>query len=149
MDGGNLYVGDGIFLGGDNRPVSIGTYGDAYHLNNAAGHKWFYGNPNEQDNEIAVKGDISAAISATNQTFSNEVLKVGLNIATNSVTTLQAAADTFSGFPIKGTATTVGVILAALAAAVAWLNKNKADKSELDKLAEKLGTANSALEEVV
>ena len=92
---------------------------------------------------------LTSDISATNPTFSNEVLKVGRNIATNSVAALQAGADTFGGFPIKGMATTVGVILAALAAAVAWLNKNKADKSELDKLAEKLGTANSALEEVV
>ena len=112
--------------------------------------RWYYlpnGSeyPKMSDNEISVKGDISA----TNPTFSNEVLKVGLNIATNSVAALQAGADTFGSFPIKGTATTVGVILAALAAAIAWLNKNKADKSELDKLAEKLGTANSALEEVV
>ena len=121
LDGGNLYVGDGIFLGGDNRPVSIGTYGDAYHLNNAAGYKWFYGNPNEQDNEIAVKGDISA----TNPTFSNAVIAVGLNIDTNSVAVLNEIADTFGGFPIEGTATTIGGLLAALAAAAAWLKKNK------------------------
>ena len=121
LDGGNLYVGEGIFLGGDNRPVSIGAYGDAYHLNNAAGYKWFYGNPNEQDNEIAVKGDISA----TNPTFSNAVLAVGLNIDTNSVAVLNEIADTFGGFPIEGTATTVGGLLAALAAAAAWLKKNK------------------------
>ena len=34
-------------------------------------------------------------------------------------------ASTFGGFPIEGTATTVGGLLAALAAAAAWLKKNK------------------------
>ena len=70
-------------------------------------------------------------ISETNETFSTAVLAVGLNIDTNSVATLNDIADTFGGFPIEGTATTVGGLLAALAAAVAWLKKNKADKSEL------------------
>ena len=62
---------------------------------------------------------------ATNQTFSNAVLAVGLNIDTNSVAVLNEIADTFGGFPIEGTATTVGGLLAALAAAIAWLKKNK------------------------
>ena len=70
-------------------------------------------------------------ISETNETFSTAVLAVGLNIDTNSVAVLNEIADTFGGFPIGGTATTVGGLLAALAAAVAWLRKNKADKSEL------------------
>ena len=70
-------------------------------------------------------------ISETNETFSTAVLAVGLNIDTNSVATLNEIADTFGGFPIEGTATTVGGLLAALATAVAWLKKNKADKSEL------------------
>ena len=64
-------------------------------------------------------------ISATNPTFSNAVLAVGLNIDTNSVAVLNEIAATFGGFPIEGTATTVGGLLAALAAAIAWLKKNK------------------------
>lgn len=64
-------------------------------------------------------------IAASNQTFSNAVLAVGLNIDTNSVAVLNEIAETFGGFPIEGTATTVGGLLAALAAAVAWLKKNK------------------------
>ena len=64
-------------------------------------------------------------ISAENPTFSNAVLAVGLNIDTNSVAVLNEIAETFGGFPIEGTATTVGGLLAALAAAIAWLKKNK------------------------
>ena len=70
-----------------------------------------------------------AYISADNPTFSNAVLSVGLNVDTNSVAVLTEIAETFGGFPIEGTATTVGGLLAALAAAVAWLKKNKADKA--------------------
>lgn len=57
--------------------------------------------------------------------FSNAVLAVGLNIDTNSVAVLNEIASTFGGFPIEGTATTVGGLLAALAAAIAWMKKNK------------------------
>ena len=64
-------------------------------------------------------------ISADDPTFSNAVLSVGLNIDTNSVAVLNEIASTFGGFPIEGTATTVGGLLAALAAAIAWLKKNK------------------------
>ena len=64
-------------------------------------------------------------ISSTNTTFSNAVLAVGLNIDTNSVAVLNEIAETFGGFPIGETATTVGGLLAALAAAAAWLKKNK------------------------
>ena len=64
-------------------------------------------------------------ISATNPSFSNAVLAVGLNIDTNSVAVLNEIASTFGGFPIEGTATTIGGLLAALAAAIAWLKKNK------------------------
>ena len=70
-------------------------------------------------------------ISATNPTFSNAVLAVGLNIDTNSVAVFNELAETFGGFPIEGTATTVGGLLAALAAAVAWLKKNKLDKTDV------------------
>ena len=80
--------------------------------------------------EVDAKGYVTAAItngliSASNQTFSNAVLAVGLNIDTNSVAVLNEIASTFGGFPVEGTATTVGGLLAALAAAVAWLKKNK------------------------
>lgn len=141
-NGITLGSGGWIFGGG------IATAGAGYQKHNLY-HHWYYNrdysSTEDPKFEIAVKGDISA----TNPNFSNEVLKVGLNIDTNSVAVLQAVSDTFGGFPVRGTATTVGGLLAALAAAVAWLNKNKADKSELNKLAEKFDTANSALEEVV
>ena len=71
-------------------------------------------------------------ISAENQTFSNAVLAVGLNIDTNSVAVLNDIAATFGGFPIEGTATTVGGLLAALAAAVAWLKRNKVQTLKLE-----------------
>ena len=66
-------------------------------------------------------------ISATDPTFSNAVLAVGLNIDTNAVAVLNDIAATFGGFPRGAgeTATTVGGLLAALAAAIAWLKKNK------------------------
>ena len=67
-------------------------------------------------------------IAASNPTFSNAVLAVGMNIDTNSVAVLNEIADSFGGFSIEGTATTVGGLLAALAAAVAWLRKKKIDK---------------------
>ena len=64
---------------------------------------------------------------AAHSVFSDAVLKVGLNIDTNSVAVLNEIADSFGGFPLGAgeTATTVGGLLAALAAAVAWLKKNK------------------------
>ena len=69
---------------------------------------------------------------AINQTFSNAVLSVGLNIDTDSVAVLNEIADTFGGFPLEGTATTVGGLLAALAAAIAWLKKNKVQTLKLE-----------------
>ena len=75
---------------------------------------------------VYTKTDIDEqVIAASNQTFSNAVLAVGLNIDTNSVAVLNEIAETFGGFPIEGAATTVGGLLAALAAAVAWMKKNK------------------------
>ena len=79
----------------------------------------------EVGNDGYGSADITPIISATNPTFSNAVLAVGLNIDTNSVAVLNEIAATFGGFPIEGTATTVGGLLAALAAAAAWLKKNK------------------------
>ena len=78
--------------------------------------------------ESYVDAKVEDAVLPTNPTFSNAVLAVGLNIDTNSVAVLGEIAETFGGFPIEGTATTVGGLLAALAAAVAWLRKKKIDK---------------------
>lgn len=74
---------------------------------------------------------ISAAIAPANPTFSNAVLAVGLNIDTNAVAVLNEIAADFGGFPLSpgSTATTVGGLLAALAAAVAWLKKNKVNNA--------------------
>ena len=129
-DGGHV-IGDTTFLGN----FYAGPYGDTLGVTHDAGYlykhdsvKWYYGSYDKEDaSEIAVKGDISAAISATNPTFSNAVLAVGLNIDTNSVAVLNEIASTFGGFPLGAgeTATTVGGLLAALAAAIAWLKKNK------------------------
>lgn len=76
-----------------------------------------------------VDAKVENSVLPTNTTFSNAVLAVGLNIDTNSVAVLNEIAETFGGFPIEGTATTVGGLLAALAAAIAWLKKNKSDKA--------------------
>lgn len=78
--------------------------------------------------EAYVDDKVRKAVLPTDPTFSNAVLAVGLNIDTNSVAVLNEIAETFGGFPIEGTATTVGGLLAALAAAVAWLRKKKIDK---------------------
>lgn len=92
--------------------------------------------------EEYVDGYFLDVISVTNTTFSNAVLSVGLNIDTNSVAVLNEIASTFGGFPIEGTATTVGGLLAALAAAVAWLKKKTGE------IEANVGVANAALEEV-
>ena len=94
------------------------------------GSKWYY-HGNDNDNEIAVKGDIADAISPESPAFSNAVLAVGLNIDTNGVAVLNEIAATFGGFPVEGTATTLGGLLAALAAAIAYLKKNKAGLDDL------------------
>lgn len=79
-----------------------------------------------------VDSKIESAVLPTDPTFSNAVLSVGLNIDTKSVAVLNEIASTFGGFPIEGTATTVGGLLAALAAAVAWLKKNKVQTLKLN-----------------
>ena len=80
----------------------------------------------------AMLDSTNATTLAENTTFSNAVLAVGLNIDTNSVEVLNELAATFGGFPIEGTATTVGGLLAALAAAAAWLKKNKVQTLKLN-----------------
>ena len=94
-----------------------------FNINPLGGLDGFY--IGEQTLAAILLGSVTNKISATNPTFSNAVLAVGLNIDTNSVAVLNEIADTFGGFPIGGTATTVGGLLAALAAAAAWLKKNK------------------------
>ena len=82
-----------------------------------------------------VESIVSSAMMPTNPTFSNAVLAVGLNIDTNFVAVLNEIADSFGGFPIEGTATTVGGLLAALAAAVAWLKKHaKETDTRIDQI---------------
>ena len=85
-----------------------------------------------ESNESLTDFGNNPIISATNPSFSNAVLAVGLNIDTNSVAVLNDIAATFGGFPIEGTATTVGGLLAALAAAIAWLKKNKVQTLKLN-----------------
>lgn len=94
-----------------------------FNINPAGGLEGFY--IGEQTLSGIISDGVTNNISAINPTFSNAVLAVGLNIDTNSVAVLNEIAATFGGFPIEGTATTVGGLLAALAAAVAWLKKNK------------------------
>ena len=91
--------------------------------------------------------DVKASIpviSATDATFSNAVLAVGLNIDTDSVAVLNEIAKDFGGFPLSAgeTATTVGGLLAALAAGLAALKKS------VSTLSSKVDDANAALEEV-
>ena len=74
-------------------------------------------------------------ISASNQTFSNAVLAVGLNIDTGSVEVLNEIAANFGSFPIEGTKTAVGGLLAALAAAVTWLKRNKIEWADSESMA--------------
>ena len=78
-----------------------------------------------------VKYIVRTLFDANDSDFSNAVLAVGLNIDTNSVAVLNDIAATFGGFPITGTATTVGGLLAALAAAIAWLKRNKVQTLKL------------------
>lgn len=101
-----------------------------FNINPAGGLEGFYIGGQTLYTILENKADKSD-ISATNPTFSNAVLAVGLNIDTNSVAILNEIAGTFGGFPIEGAATTVGGLLAALAAAVAWLKRNKVQTLKL------------------
>ena len=105
------------------RPYSSHGPG-TFNINPAGGLGGFWIGEQTLAEILTNKAD-KADISAENQTFSNAVLAVGLNIDTNAVAVLNDIAETFGGFQIEGTATTVGGLLAALAAAIAWLKKNK------------------------
>ena len=121
-------------VAGNRRYTALGKYDIALvDINNPEQNSSLYF-PEGQQGTIALQNwqSLSAMLDSTNATtlaenptFSNAVLAVGLNMDTNSVAVLNEIAETFGGFPIGGTATTVGGLLAALAAAVAWLKKNK------------------------
>ena len=93
-----------------------------FNINPVGGLNGFYIGEQTLHAILTNKAD-NASISATDPTFSNAVLAVGLNIDTNSVAVLNDIAENFGGFPLGAgeTATTVGGLLAALAAAIAWL----------------------------
>lgn len=69
-------------------------------------------------------------ISATDPTFSNAVLSVGLGIDTNAVAAINALVEQGEELPIGG-AVGVGALLVAIAAAVAALKRGKANASDL------------------
>lgn len=104
-----------------NRYSSHGS--GTFNINPVGGSDGFY--IGEKTLSDVISGIVTNNISADNPTFSNAVLAVGLNIDTNSVAVMNEIAETFGGFPIEGAATTVGGLLAALAAAATWLKKNK------------------------
>ena len=116
------YTWNGDYHVGDNPYPSHGP--GTFNINPIGGLDGFYIGEQTLYELLARKAD-QADISATDPTFSNAVLAVGLNVDTNSVAVLNEIASTFGGFPVEGTATTVGGLLAALAAAIAWLKKNK------------------------
>ena len=99
-------------------------YSTWYYLPNGSEY------PKISDNEIAVKGDISAA----NPTFSKAVLDVNVDFATNTTGAAYVAvtnalagfgfdADALAELPGGKVYGSIGALLAALAAAVAWLKK--------------------------
>ena len=59
--------------------------------------------------------------------FSNAVVSVALPIGTNDIAAINAILNALGGLPLGEGAVTIGGLLAALAAAVAWLKRNKAD----------------------
>lgn len=95
-----------------------------------------------------VSGAITGAVDHTSVRFSNEVLAVGLNIDTNSVAVLNEIASTFGSFPIEGTATSIGGLLLALAAAVAWLKKNKLGKADSIQQSQVTGLATALADKI-
>ena len=111
--------------GDETRTTPYESHGSGtFNINPVGGMDGFWIGEQTLASILTNKAD-KADISANDPTFSNAVLAVGLNIDTNSVAVLNDIAATFGGFPIEGTATTVGGLLAALAAAIAWLKKNK------------------------
>lgn len=130
------YTWSAVYKGEDTNSNYRSHGPGTYNINPSGGLAGFY------VGETNLQMHLQAAISAANPAFSNEVLSVGLNIDTNSIAVLNGIAETFGGFPLEGTATTIGGLLTALAAAIAWLKRNKADKADVDALKE--NKANSA-----
>ena len=83
----------------------------------------------------------SSDIAATNPVFSNEVLAVSLELFdTNTVAVLNDLAGTVDGIPLEGGAASIGTILLALLAAVAWLKKNKIGAKDVKRVYNVNGT---------
>ena len=93
-------------------------------------------------NELDSKADLSM-ISATNTTFSNAVLAVNVDFATNTTgAAYVAVTNALAGFGFDAEALaelpggkvygSIGTLLAALAAAIAWLKKNKVQTLKLN-----------------
>ena len=126
--GGSTFIGGWLHFSPERKLFSpaLFTMGDQLIYTTDFGNSVMLYFPSKSGT-IATTDDITNSISETNTVFSNAVLAVGLNIDTNSVAVLNEIAATFGGFPLGAgeTATTVGALLAALAAAVAWLKKNK------------------------
>lgn len=90
----------------------------------------FDANGNPIDSFIAVTNvALKTDISPTEPAFSNAVLAVGLGIDTNTVAVINELVDSTHSLPLTG-ATSVGVLLLALAAAIAALKRGKLDSLE-------------------
>ena len=86
---------------------------------------------------ISTTNDLSHA----NPVFSNEVLAVSLELFdTNTVAVLNDLAGTVDGIPLGGGAASIGTILLALLAAVAWLKKNKIGANDVKRVYNAGGT---------
>ena len=86
---------------------------------------------------ISTTNDLSHA----NPVFSNEVLAVSLELFdTNTVAVLNDLAGTVDGIPLEGGAASIGTILLALLAAVAWLKKNKIGANDVKRVYNVNGT---------
>ena len=86
---------------------------------------------------ISTTNDLSHA----NPVFSNEVLAVSLELFdTNTVAVLNDLAGTVDGIPLEGGAASIGTILLALLAAVAWLKKNKIGANDVKRVYNVSGT---------
>ena len=90
---------------------------------------------------LATTSDILSKISATDETFFNAVLQVGIGTLGITTNDLQVVHD-LAELPVGTSITTVGGLLAALAAALAALKKS------VSTLSAKVDDANAALEEV-
>ena len=112
--------------------VSIGRAG--FPFSSTVRVKW----PSAGNGTFARLEDIPV-ISASDATFSNAVLAVGIGIDTNTVAEINALVESEGGIPIGG-ATSVGGLLLALAAAVAALKKRLALKADAADLRYKIVT---------